>query len=108
MHMRSTLPALPHRRGWPYPDVGRAMTRRSLRQGFTVERRDRPRRAAARRQRARVRRPDRGERDALDRRFWQGESMKELARSLDCTHAEAAAVLGHAVDKVRIRLAPDA
>ena len=29
------------------------------------------------------------EREALDRRFWQGESMKELARSLHCTHAEA-------------------
>ncbi len=47
------------------------------------------------------------ERDALDRRFWQNESMKDLARSLDCTHAEAAAVLGQAVDKVRRRLAPD-
>ena len=48
------------------------------------------------------------ERDALDRRFWHGESMKELARSLHCSHAEAAAVLGQAVDKVRTRLAPDA
>ena len=34
--------------------------------------------------------------------------MKDLARSLDCSHAEAAAVLGQAVDKVRKRLAPDA
>ena len=46
------------------------------------------------------------ERDALDRRFWQGESMKDLARSLGCTHAEATAVLGQAVDKVRIAPRP--
>jgi hypothetical protein len=44
---------------------------------------------------------------ALDRRFWQNESMKDLARSLHCSHAEAAAVLGQAVDKVRKRLASD-
>jgi DNA-directed RNA polymerase specialized sigma24 family protein len=47
------------------------------------------------------------EREALDRRFWQGESMKDLARSLHCTQAEASVVLGHAVDKMRVRLAPD-
>jgi hypothetical protein len=47
------------------------------------------------------------ERDAIDRRFWKCESMKDMARSLGCTHAEAAAVLGRAVDKVRMRLAPD-
>jgi DNA-directed RNA polymerase specialized sigma24 family protein len=47
------------------------------------------------------------EREVLNRRFWQGESMKELARSLHCTHAEASTVLGHAVDKMRMRLAPD-
>ena len=31
-------------------------------------------------------------------------SMKELARALDCTHAEAAVVLGAAIDKLRTRL----
>ena len=31
-------------------------------------------------------------------------SMKELARDLECTHAEAAAVLGAALDKLRTRL----
>jgi hypothetical protein len=33
--------------------------------------------------------------------------MKDLARSLNCSHAEAAAVLGQAVDKVRTRILPD-
>jgi len=31
-------------------------------------------------------------------------SMKELALSLDCSHAEAAAVLGAAIDKLRTKL----
>ena len=31
-------------------------------------------------------------------------SMKELARSLECSHAEASAVLGAAIDKLRARL----
>ena len=31
-------------------------------------------------------------------------SMKELARDLQCTHAEVAAVLGAALDKLRTRL----
>ena len=47
------------------------------------------------------------ERDAIYRRFWQGETMKDLAQSLGCSHAEATEVLGTAVDKVRARLAPD-
>ena len=31
-------------------------------------------------------------------------SMKELARAMGCTHAEAAVVLGSAIDKLRTRL----
>jgi DNA-directed RNA polymerase specialized sigma24 family protein len=105
MGMRSTFPLFPTDDGWPYPD--RDAEEDLLRNGFTV---------------------DEGidldalelvadahafdgltsrERDALDRRFWQGESMKDLARSMGCSHAEAAAVLGQAVDKVRTRLLPD-
>ena len=55
MHMRSTYPLFPTDDGWPYPDAdGDAAA--LAEPGFTVERRRRPRRAAARRERARVRR----------------------------------------------------
>lgn len=105
MHMRSTHPLFPTDEGWPYPDVDADAT--FLRQGYTD---DEGPDLDALQLVANVHAFD-GlttlERDALDRRFWQGESMKELARSLGCTHAEASVVLGHAVDKMRIRLAPD-
>jgi DNA-directed RNA polymerase specialized sigma24 family protein len=45
--------------------------------------------------------------DALTRRYGfdcDAESMKELARSLGCSHAEARDHLGRALDKVRARL----
>ncbi len=48
------------------------------------------------------------ERDAVTRRYGfdcDAESMKELARSLGCSHAEARDHLGRALDKVRSRLA---
>ncbi len=107
MHMRTTHPLFPTDEGWPYPDADAAAETALLSQGHIVE-------------------PDvdldvlqlsanvhafdgltARERDAIDRRFWQGESMKDLARSLGCSHAEAAMVLGSAIDKVRTRLAPD-
>jgi DNA-directed RNA polymerase specialized sigma24 family protein len=100
--MRSTHPLFPTDEGWPYPDSdgdpGGAeylvdeVDLDSLQLVANVHAFDGLSPA---------------ERDALDRRFWQGQSMKELARDLGCTHAEAAVVLGHAVDKVRRRLAAD-
>jgi DNA-directed RNA polymerase specialized sigma24 family protein len=105
MHMRSTHPLFPTDEGWPYPDVDADAD--LLRRGYTV---DQDVDLDALQLVANIHAFD-GltpiERDALDRRFWKCESMKDLARSLDCTHAEAAAVLGAAVDKVRTRLAPD-
>lgn len=105
MEMRSTYPLFPTDEGWPYPDSdgdpGLA------RAGFVAE--DDVDLDALQLV-ANVHAFDGltpAERDALDRRFWQGQSMKEMARSLGCTHAEAAVVLGHAVDKVRRRLASD-
>jgi DNA-directed RNA polymerase specialized sigma24 family protein len=106
MHMRTTFPLFPTDEGWPYPDVDADAA--LLRQGFTV---DQEVDLDALQLVANVHAFDGltpRERDALDRRFWHGESMKDLARALGCTHAEATAVLGQAVDKVRERLAPDA
>jgi DNA-directed RNA polymerase specialized sigma24 family protein len=105
MGMRSTFPLFPTDDGWPYPD--RDSDEQVLRYGFTV---DQDVDLDALELVADVHAFDGltpRERDALDRRFWQGESMKDLARSLGCSHAEAAAVLGQAVDKVRTRLLPD-
>jgi DNA-directed RNA polymerase specialized sigma24 family protein len=103
--MRSTYPLFPTDDGWPYPDAD-ADERLTL-QGYTV---DDDIDLDALELVADVHAFDgltTRERDALDRRFWQGESMKDLARSLGCSHAEAAAVLGQAVDKVRTRILPD-
>lgn len=47
------------------------------------------------------------ERHVISRRFgFDGRpaSMKELAAEFRCTHAEAAAIVGGAVDKLRVRL----
>jgi DNA-directed RNA polymerase specialized sigma24 family protein len=102
--MRSTHPLFPTDEGWPYPDSDGDPTLVSS--GFTDDEID----LDALQLVANVHAFDglnAAERDALDRRFWQGESMKELARSLGCTHAEAAVVLGHAVDKMRRRLSSD-
>ena len=106
MHMRTTHPLFPSDDGWPYPDNVDA-DEQLLRRGFTAEQ-DVDLDAL---QLVANSHAFDGltvmERDALDRRFWQGDSMKDLAQHFGCTHAEAAAVLGAAVDKVRRRLAPD-
>jgi DNA-directed RNA polymerase specialized sigma24 family protein len=103
--MRSTHPLFPTDEGWPYPDSdGEPMLADA---GYLVE--DEVDLDALQLV-ANAHAFDGlspAERDALDRRFWQGQSMKELAHSLGCTHAEAAVVLGHAVDKVRMRLSSD-
>jgi DNA-directed RNA polymerase specialized sigma24 family protein len=102
--MRSTHPLFPTDEGWPYPDSDGDPTLAGA--GFVDDEVD----LDALQLVANAHAFDglnAAERDALDRRFWQGESMKELARSLGCTHAEAAVVLGHAVDKVRRRLESD-
>jgi DNA-directed RNA polymerase specialized sigma24 family protein len=107
MQMRIVQPLFPAEEGWPYPDAEGAAEAELVCQGYVVEQDvdlDALQLVANRHAfdglTAR-------ERDALDRRFWQGESMKDLARSLGCTHAEATMVLGAAVDKVRTRLAPE-
>ena len=55
---------------------------------------------------------DDGEREALFLRFGLGDgrarSMKEIARTLGVTHAEARELLGRAIDKVRHRVALEA
>jgi DNA-directed RNA polymerase specialized sigma24 family protein len=105
MRMRSTFPLFPTDDGWPYPDAD--ADDRLVCHGYMV---DEDVDLDALQLVANTHAFDGlslAERDALDRRFWQGESMKELARSLGCSSAEAAAVLGQAVDKVRKRLAPD-
>lgn len=103
--MRSTHPLFPTDEGWPYPDTdGEAAMRPP---GSTF---DDDVDLDALQLVANVHAFD-GlspvEREVLDRRFWQGESMKELARGLGCSHAEATAVLGQAVDKMRSRLEAD-
>ncbi len=107
MDLRSSYPPQGRDEGWPYPDADDAAETELLRQGLIV---DEDVDLDALQLVANVHTFD-GltalERDALDRRFWKSESMKDMARHLGCTHAEAAAVLGHAVDKVRVRLAPD-
>jgi DNA-directed RNA polymerase specialized sigma24 family protein len=107
MHMRTTFPLFPTDEGWPYPDADGAAETALLNQGYIVEQ---DVDLDALQLVANVHAFDgltTRERDAIDRRFWQGESMKDLAQSLGCSHAEATAVLGTAVDKVRTRLAPD-
>jgi DNA-directed RNA polymerase specialized sigma24 family protein len=104
MQMRSTLPLFPTDDGWPYPDVD---ADELLSPGFTVEQDvdlDALQLVANSHAFDGL---SAQERDAIDRRFWHNESMKDLAHHFGCTHAEAAAVLGAAVDKVRKRLAPD-
>jgi DNA-directed RNA polymerase specialized sigma24 family protein len=105
MQLHSPQSLLPIDRSWPYPDIDDDAE--LVRQGFID---DEGPDLDALQLRANAHAFDgltTVEREAIDRRFWQGESMKELARSLHCTHAEASVVLGHAVDKVRARLAPD-
>jgi DNA-directed RNA polymerase specialized sigma24 family protein len=107
MHMRSTLPLFPTDEGWPYPDADGAAEAELLRQGFIVEA---DVDLDALQLVANVHAFDgltAREREVLDRRFWREESMKDVARNLGCTHAEASVLLGQAVDKVRVRLAPD-
>jgi hypothetical protein len=96
--MSSTLPLFPTDDGWPYPDAT----------GADLVADD----------------PDldaleflgphafevltAGERDALFMHFGlQGHhamSMKELAPALGCTRSEAAAIIGAAIDKMRVQL----
>lgn len=107
MQMRTRQPLFPAEEGWPYPDAEGAAETELVCQGYVVEQ-DVDLDALQL-----VANPHAfdgltaRERDAIHRRFWQGESMKDLARSLGCSHAEATVVLGSAVDKVRARLAPD-
>ncbi|HEY3721952.1 MAG TPA: sigma factor-like helix-turn-helix DNA-binding protein [Acidimicrobiia bacterium] len=107
MPMRTTLPLFPTDEGWPYPDADGAAEAELLRQGYTA---DPDVDLDALQLVANVHAFDglsEREREALDRRFWKSESMKDLARNLGCTHAEASTLLGQAVDKMRTRLAPD-
>ena len=107
MQMRSTLPLFPTDEGWPYPDADGAAEAELLRQGYTV---DPEVDLDALQLVANIHAFDgltEQEREVLDRRFWKSESMKDLARNLGCTHAEASLLLGRAVDKMRTRLAPD-
>ena len=107
MDLRSMSPSPFTGQGWPYPDAEGAAEAELVRQGLVV---DEDIDLDALQLVANVHAFDgltTRERDALDRRFWKSESMKDMARHLGCSHAEAAAVLGQAVDKVRVRLAPD-
>jgi hypothetical protein len=96
--MGSTLPLFPTDDGWPYPDAkGRDLIADSpdydalellgprAFEGLTAP-----------------------ERDALFLHFGlrgnDALTMKELAPALGCTRAEAAALLGSAIDKVRVHL----
>jgi DNA-directed RNA polymerase specialized sigma24 family protein len=96
--MGSTLPLFPSDDGWPYPDAGGAdlvadapdLDALELLGPHAFEELTRP------------------EREALFRHFglhgYDALSMKKLAPALGCTRAEARALLGSAIDKVRVHL----
>lgn len=101
--MRSTFPLFPTDEGWPYPDADEHVVLAS--HSYTdddeidldvLELRADPHAFDG---------LTPLERDALQRRYRDGSSMRDLARRLGCTRAEAAAVLGAAIEKVRRRLA---
>ena len=100
----TTLPLFPTDDGWPYPDAATvaldgsepvadddidldALELRADRHAFDAL--------------------SPVEYDVLSRRFGlhgPAESMKQLAHDLGCSHAEAAEILGRAIDKMRTRL----
>jgi hypothetical protein len=95
----STLPLYPSDDGWPYPDVGGVELAADDEVDLdALELRIDPHAfddlTAI-------------ERFAVTHRFGiacEPCTMKELARALECTHAEAAVALGAAIDKLRTRL----
>ncbi len=100
----TTLPLFPTDDGWPYPDA--ATVALDGREPFADDEIDLD---------ALELRADRHAFDALSpveyevlaRRFGlngPAESMKELARELGCSHAEAREILGRAIEKMRARL----
>ncbi len=98
---RSTLPLFPTDDGWPYPDVTAGIAEPMVDEDVDLD--------------ALELRVDRHafadltevEQFAIAHRFgFDGPpwSMKDLARELGCTHADARDVLGGAIDKLRARL----
>jgi hypothetical protein len=99
--MSSTLPLHPTDDGWPYPDATRLEFVADAPDFDALEMLG-PRAFDC---------LDPSERDALFWHFGLGghnaTPMKELAPMLGCTRAEAAAVLGAAIDKLRVELSRD-
>jgi hypothetical protein len=96
--MRSTLPLFPTDDGWPYPDVRRREPAADDPDLDGLELFG-PRAYAT---------LSADERVALERRFGLDGatpcSMKELAARFGCTRAEAATLVGRAIDKMRTEL----
>ncbi len=96
--LRFTLPLFPSDDGWPYPDV---LTEPAIEDEIdldALELRADPHAFAD---------LTAAEHFAIEQRFGFGGppcSMKHLARELGCTHADARALLGGAIDKLRMRL----
>ena len=96
--MSTSLPLFPTDDGWPYPDLGRFDPAADVVDVDALE----------------LFGPhafeclEFAEREALFAHFgFEGRtplSMKELAPALGCTRAEAAALVGTAIDKVRVQL----
>ena len=105
--MRSTLPLFPSDDGWPYPDTDAAVEANLLRNGFVVDDEVDLDALELSADRHAFDGLTLAERDVIERRFGHGDSMKTIACELGCTHAEAADLLGRAVDKMRDRVAPD-
>jgi hypothetical protein len=100
----STLPLFPTDEGWPYPDAtdgldGAALADDGEPDLDALDLRVDPHAYASLSERERI---------ALFSHFGLGGvprvSMKELGPALGCTHGEARAVLGAAIDKVRRHL----
>jgi DNA-directed RNA polymerase sigma subunit (sigma70/sigma32) len=99
--MGSTLPLFPTDDGWPYPDASGLDLIADSPDYDALELLG-PRAYDALTGR---------ERDALFLHFGlrgnDAHSMKELAPALGCTRAEAATLVGRAIDKVRVHLQAD-
>lgn len=95
---RSTLPLYPTDDGWPYPDGLAELAVDDEVDLDALELRADPHAFADLTELEHYVVARRYGLDGRDR------SMKELAHDLDCTHAEVAAVLGAALDKLRRRL----
>jgi DNA-directed RNA polymerase sigma subunit (sigma70/sigma32) len=96
--MRSTLPLFPTDDGWPYPDAVRHELAADAPDLDALELIGPHAYDTLTAQ----------ERTALHHRFGlhgrEALSMKELAPVLGCSRAEAGAVLGRAIDKMRVQL----